>query len=189
MSGQKQEGAAEPLHTALPGTVEDALGALDSASNSGLAFVGRVLDALVCMSKRADPGADDVVGRIVEGAYQSGFQLLDNNAGLLVVSEADLVSFVAARQALHETKGRNATAGSLVDSEQYRMQIAAICTAAIGYCTPDKPVAFEYRTPALRDVQRLYSRYAALHAQLVALGVCPAGDEPEQGLDSLGRLT
>ena len=54
----------------------------------------------------------------------------------------------------------------LEDNEQYRLQIAAICTAAIGYCTADEPVHFDYRTPALADVQALYVKYAAQRAML-----------------------
>ena len=48
----------------------------------------------------------------------------------------------------------------LSDIEQYRMQIAAICTAAIGYWAEGDPIHPDYDTMALRDVARLYAKYA-----------------------------
>ena len=53
----------------------------------------------------------------------------------------------------------------LDDIEQYRMQIAGICTAALGYWKEGDSVHPDYDTPALRDVAKLYAKYADLHAQ------------------------
>ncbi len=47
----------------------------------------------------------------------------------------------------------------LSDIEQYRLQIAAICTAAIGYWVESDPIHPDYDTVALRDVARLYAKY------------------------------
>jgi hypothetical protein len=51
----------------------------------------------------------------------------------------------------------------LEDIEQYRLQMAAISTAAIGYWKQGDGIRPEYDTLALRDVTTLYEKYAALH--------------------------
>ena len=52
---------------------------------------------------------------------------------------------------------------ALQDSEQYRMQMAAICTAAIGYWTEYDSISPDYDTVALRDVAKLYAKYDVLY--------------------------
>lgn len=44
-------------------------------------------------------------------------------------------------------------------SELYRLQMAGICTAAIGYWKIDDSIHPEYKTQALTDVANLYSKY------------------------------
>lgn len=51
----------------------------------------------------------------------------------------------------------------LEDSEQYRMQMAGISTAAIGYWKEGDPIHPDYDTVALRDVAKLYAKYDALY--------------------------
>jgi len=51
----------------------------------------------------------------------------------------------------------------LQDIEQYRMQIAGICTAAIGYWKECDGIHPDYDTLALRDVAKLYAKYDALY--------------------------
>jgi hypothetical protein len=51
----------------------------------------------------------------------------------------------------------------LEDIEQYRMQMAGISTAAIGYWKEGDSIHPDYDTTALRDVAKLYARYAALY--------------------------
>jgi hypothetical protein len=51
----------------------------------------------------------------------------------------------------------------LQDIEQYRMQMAAICTAAIGYWTEYDSISPDYDTVALRDVAKLYAKYDVLY--------------------------
>ena len=51
----------------------------------------------------------------------------------------------------------------LQDIEQYRMQIAGICTAAIGYWKNGDGIHPDYDTLALRDVAKLYAKYDALY--------------------------
>lgn len=53
---------------------------------------------------------------------------------------------------------------NLQDIEQYQLQMAGICTAALGYWTEDNSIHPDYDTPALRDVAKLYAKYAALYA-------------------------
>jgi hypothetical protein len=55
-----------------------------------------------------------------------------------------------------------ATSASLDDIEQYRLQMAGICTAAIGYWKEGDSIHPDYDTIALRDVAKLYAKYAAL---------------------------
>ena len=52
----------------------------------------------------------------------------------------------------------------LQEIEQYRMQMAGISTAALGYWKEGDSIHPDYDTPALRDVAKLYAKYAALHA-------------------------
>jgi len=52
---------------------------------------------------------------------------------------------------------------ALQDSERHRMQLAAICTAAIGYWKEGDNIHPDYNTLALRDVAKLYAKYAALY--------------------------
>lgn len=51
----------------------------------------------------------------------------------------------------------------LQDIEQYRMQMASISTAAIGYWKEGDGIHPDYDTPALRDVAMLYAKYDALY--------------------------
>lgn len=51
----------------------------------------------------------------------------------------------------------------LQDIEQYRMQMAGISTAAIGYWKEGDSIHPDYDTLALRDVAKLYSKYDALY--------------------------
>lgn len=52
---------------------------------------------------------------------------------------------------------------ALEENEQYRMQMATISTAALGYWQAGDPILPEFDTPALRDVATLYGKYSALH--------------------------
>jgi len=52
---------------------------------------------------------------------------------------------------------------ALQDSEQYRLQMASICTAAIGYWKEGDNIHPDYNTLALRDVAKLYAKYDALY--------------------------
>jgi len=61
---------------------------------------------------------------------------------------------------------------ALQDSEQYRLQMAGISTAAIGYWKEGDGIHPDYDTPALRDVAKLYAKYDELYkAQNVSHGV------------------
>ena len=51
----------------------------------------------------------------------------------------------------------------LENIEQYRMQMAAISTAAIGYWKESDGILPDYDTLALRDVAKLYEKYAKLY--------------------------
>jgi len=52
----------------------------------------------------------------------------------------------------------------LHDIEQYRMQMAGISTASLGYWKEGDSIHPDYDTVPLRDVAKLYAKYAELHA-------------------------
>jgi hypothetical protein len=54
----------------------------------------------------------------------------------------------------------------LQDSEQYRLQMAAISTASFGYWNEGDSINHEYDTPALHDVAALYAKYDAKYKLL-----------------------
>lgn len=56
-----------------------------------------------------------------------------------------------------------APAPDLQSIEQYRMQMAGISTAALGYWTEEDGIHPDYDTVPLRDVAKLYAKYAALY--------------------------
>jgi hypothetical protein len=61
---------------------------------------------------------------------------------------------------------------ALQDSEQYRLKMASISTAAIGYWKEGDSIHPDYDTLALRDVAELYAKYDELcKAQPVFHGV------------------
>ncbi len=83
----------------------------------------------------------------------------------------------------------------LEDSEQYRMQMAGISTAAFGHYKKGESIHPDYETPALRDVVELYEKYDAkykladrLHDALFALREAVMVNPTMQGkeYDTLG---
>ena len=62
-----------------------------------------------------------------------------------------------------ETQPPDPAQPKLEDIEQYRMQMAGISTAAIGYWKEGDSIHPDYDTVALRDVARLYAKYDALY--------------------------
>ena len=68
----------------------------------------------------------------------------------------------------------------LQDIEQYRLQMAGISTAAIGYWKESDGIHPDYDTVALRDVAKLYAKYDELYkAQRTWVGL--TDEEIEQG--------
>lgn len=68
----------------------------------------------------------------------------------------------------------------LQDIEQYRMQMAGISTAAIGYWKEGDDIHPDYDTVALRDVAKLYAKYDALYK-------AQPEQEPVHNVQSNGR--
>lgn len=60
--------------------------------------------------------------------------------------------------------GQDAQTPKLDEIEQYRMQMAGISTAAFGYWVEGDSIHPDYDTIALRDVAKLYAKYAVLAA-------------------------
>lgn len=66
-------------------------------------------------------------------------------------------------QAEPEAVAPSAAPIDLQSIEQYRIQMAGISTAAIGYCRTGEKIYPDYDTQPLRDVMALYDKYDALH--------------------------
>ena len=75
----------------------------------------------------------------------------------------------------------------LNDIEQYRMQMAGISTAALGYWKEGDSIAPEYDTQALRDVARLHTKYAELKAAPQPAQAA-LSDEQIQAVDQAAQL-
>lgn len=73
-----------------------------------------------------------------------------------------VVPLETAQQLERELSSLRSASGKLEDSEQYRMQMAGISTAALGYWKEGDEIHPDYDTPALRDVAKLYAKYAEL---------------------------
>ena len=71
----------------------------------------------------------------------------------------------------------------LQDIEQYRLQMAGISTAAIGYWKEDDSIHPDYDTPALHDVAKLYANYESRTKQC-DLAVETLNDLLEFAIDS-----
>jgi hypothetical protein len=67
-----------------------------------------------------------------------------------------------ARAALAAHDAEQAQEPVLQDIEQYRMQMAGISTAALGYWKEGDSIHPDYDTVALRDVAKLYAKYDRL---------------------------
>ena len=73
------------------------------------------------------------------------------------IDASDIMLLNDAAQALAEQEP------VLQDIEQYRLQMAGISTAAIGYWKEGDGIHPDYDTLALRDVAKLYAKYDALY--------------------------
>jgi len=63
----------------------------------------------------------------------------------------------------------------LHDIEQYRMQMAGISAAAIGYWKEGESIHPDYDTLALRDVAKLYAKYEELYKATHPVPAAPKG--------------
>ena len=97
---------------------------------------------------------------------------------------ACILQAISNAKALRERLAQPAQEPVLQDIEQYRMQMASISTAAIGYWKEGDGIHPDYDTPALRDVADLYAKYELLVAQ-------PKQKREWQGLtnEEVGALT
>ena len=81
-------------------------------------------------------------------------------------------AITALREALAEQPAQQEPV--LQDIEQYRLQMAGISTAAIGYWKESDGIHPDYDTIALRDVAELYAKYDELYrAQRTWVGLTP----------------
>ncbi len=84
-------------------------------------------------------------------------------AGLLEAEISKKLAALAQPAPVQEARQGDGESVKLDDIEQYRMQMAGICTAAIGYWKEGESVHPDYDTLALREVAKLYAKYDALY--------------------------
>lgn len=91
-----------------PPTVDDALRALNQHTvfnsipfGGNLDIVRAFLERLTEMSEPECLLASDIEGFIIDGAFQKGFEFIDNNADLLVVHKSDLIKYVLEQRTPH----------------------------------------------------------------------------------------
>jgi len=86
---------------------------------------------------------------------------VDHAKGLIVQSmDLMLLAIPAIQEVLAQPTEQEPV---LQNIEQYRMQMAGICTASVGYWKEGEGIHPDYDTIALRDVAKLYAKYAALY--------------------------
>lgn len=116
------------------------------------------VDAL-CLSDAEDDYRRAHTALAQTGEEELTYVVLDNlaaEAGLDLAWRPELRRFARAVLA------RWGKSTSLNNIEQYRLQMAAISTAAIGYWKEDDGIHPDYDTPVLRDVAKLYAKYEKL---------------------------
>ena len=94
-------------------------------------------------------------------AAQQALKALENVRDYRI-EESLYDDITALRNALAEPEQKPV---ALDQIEQYRWQMAAISTAAMGYWKKGDGILPDYDTPALRDVADLYAKYELLVAQ------------------------
>lgn len=94
-------------------------------------------------------------------AAQQALKALENVRDYRI-EESLYDDITALRNALAEPEQKPV---ALDQIEQYRLQMAAISTAAMGYWKKGDGILPDYDTPALRDVADLYAKYELLVAQ------------------------
>jgi len=116
--------------------------------------------ALTAEKVAAEPAAYDMT-------YTNGNRSLVYPKELAHIEKARIVTgYVAAP--LYATPQPAQTQVALTDIDQYRMQMAGICTAALGHWKEGDDLHPDYDTPALRDVAALYAKYEENRALLAA---------------------
>jgi hypothetical protein len=126
----------------------------------------RFADVAAHQSQAAQPSELTII-------EETGLAELANR--LIAANEEPIAISVQAAVAIRKLLALRA-ASRLEDSEQYRLQMAAISTAAFGYWTEEEGMKPEYDTVPLRDVAKLYAKYAALHSsQATKVQAVPEG--------------
>jgi len=116
--------------------------------------------ALTAEKVAAEPVAYDMT-------YTNGNRSLVYPKELAHIEKARIVTgYVAAP--LYTAPQPAQTQVALTDIDQYRMQMAGICTAALGHWKEGDDLHPDYDTPALHDVAALYAKYEENRALLAA---------------------
>jgi hypothetical protein len=135
--------------------MEQALEALENIDKAMPFPVGK--QTITALKAALEQPEQEPVGEVVE-INNDGFKC-EFNRRLAVGTK--LYTFPPAAQPVQEPV--------LQEIEQYRMQMAGISTAAIGYWKVGDGIHPDYDTVALRDVAKLYAKYDELYKAKEAL--------------------
>ena len=119
---------------------EQALEALENGDVPTPENVGKNLDAITALRERLAQPEQSVAGYCKK-----------------------IEELIAERDSLRAALAQPEPKPVLQEIEQYRMQMAGISTAAIGYWKEGDDIHPDYDTIALRDVAKLYAKYDALY--------------------------
>lgn len=97
-------------------------------------------------------------GHVPEHLFFSARLRIAQRAGVGLFEETNAII----RETLAELRATSA-APDLQNIEQYRMQMAGISSAALGYWQESDSIHPDYDTVALRDVAKLYAKYDKLY--------------------------
>ncbi len=103
------------------------------------------------------PGADAPMREAVSRAYE---ELTGTSRQFIFSGWGEALTPI--ERAIAENSPIPEPTDPLMESERYRMQMAGISTAAMGYWKEGESIHPDYDTVALHDVAKLYAKYAHL---------------------------
>lgn len=139
------------------------------------ALVQRVIELEQAQAKCADPIVEQNVELLRErstvGVQKYGTTLADNKLTHKQWLRHALEELLDGANYLQAALQENEV--PLDENEKQRMHMAAISTAAKGYCTVKDVEGTEFDTPTLRDVVALYAKYESLFNAANPVNVAP----------------
>lgn len=132
----------------------EALEEWEKPMSKGSLEAHRILRTAIEQAEKQEPVADGLIRRYINA-------LVANKPDEAADATKRMVDYVFATPP--EAQPAPVQDPVLQEIEQYRLQMAGISTAAIGYWKEGDGIHPDYDTPALRDVAKLYAKYDALY--------------------------